>query len=245
MSKYQKRTYRDIVKNSHLKAFTVSVKETDLAVYASQPLEKITTDLILQHRGYLEAYINRYPEFLHAMIPWPVSGPAPDIVRKMAEAGRKAGIGPMAAVAGAIAEYVGKGLLEYTDEVIVENGGDIFLKCRQPTVIGIFAGRSPLSLRIGLRIPASIAMGVCTSSGVVGHSTSMGKADAVCVVSHTCPVADAAATAIGNKVRSSKDIRKAIDFGKVIPDIEGIVIISGEKMGAWGNLDMVSLKEKG
>lgn len=242
MSRYQQRTYRDLVKNSHLKPFKVSVKETDLAVYAKKPFEKITTELILEHRGYLEAYIDRHPEFFHALTPLQIFGPAPGIVRDMAEAGRKAGVGPMAAVAGAIAGYVGKGLLKYTDEVIVENGGDIFLKSGVPAVIGIFAGRSPLSLRVGLRIPATISMGVCTSSGVVGHSKSMGKTDAVCVVSRSCPLADAAATAIGNQVRSARDIQKGIDFGKMIPDIEGIVIICGDKIGAWGNLDMVSLK---
>ncbi len=245
MSKYQKRIYRDLVKNPHLKAFNVSVKETDLAVYAKNSLEKIVKELILQHRGHLEAYISHHPEFVHTLRPWSLSGPAPGIVRDMSAAGRNAGVGPMAAVAGAIAEYVGKGLLEYTDEVIVENGGDIFLKSGVPSVIGIFAGRSPLSLRIGLRIPAKVSIGVCTSSGIVGHSKSMGKADAVCVVSHSCPVADAAATAIGNKIQSQKDIRKAVDFGKLIPDIQGVVIICGDKIGAWGNLDMIPLKEKG
>ena len=111
-------------------------------VSTSVSLETVTRESIFHHRGYLENYIQRYPEFLKILHPWPISGPAPAIVREMVSAGEKAGVGPMAAVAGAIAEFVGKDLMDYSDEVIVENGGDTFIKTDQPVTVGIYAGIS-------------------------------------------------------------------------------------------------------
>ena len=151
----------------------------------------------------------------------------------------------MAAVAGAMAECVGRDLLAFSRQVIVENGGDLFLKAAPPVVTGIFAGASPLSMKIGLRIDnARDGMGVCTSSGTVGHSLSRGTADAVCVVSRSCALADAAATAIGNRVRCADDIQHAIRFGRSIDGVLGIVIVIGEKLGAWGAVELVPLAGK-
>jgi ApbE superfamily uncharacterized protein (UPF0280 family) len=129
----------------------------------------------------------------------------------------------------------------------VENGGDIFIKTDGPIIISIFAGTSPLSLRVGLRLDCGVKpFGVCTSSGTVGHSLSLGKADAVSVVSESCALADAAATAVGNLVNSKTDIRPALNFGKSITGVEGIVVIIGEDIGMWGELEVVPLKgEKG
>ena len=161
----------------------------------------------------------------------------------MVSAGERAGVGPMAAVAGAIAEHVGIDLLTHTDEVVVENGGDIFFKTNGPVTIGIFAGKSPISLKMGLRVnPEVKPLSVCTSSGTVGHSLSLGKADAVCVLSGSCSLADAAATSIGNRIASKAHIGSAIDFGKNIKGVDGIVVIMGNKMGMWGELEILRLK---
>ncbi len=170
---YQHRTYRNLVKRKGLCPFRQVVKETDLFVQATKPLENITRESILKHRGYIEAYIDRYPEFAVTLMPWRIIGPAPVIVKEMAQAGEKAQVGPMAAVAGAIAEHVGIDLLRFSQEVIVENGGDIFLKIDTPVTVGVFAGKSPLSLHIGLNIePSGKPVSVCTSSGTIGHSLS-------------------------------------------------------------------------
>lgn len=238
----QKRSYRNLLSSEDRVAFRVAVQETDLYVQASKPLEDITRELILKHRGYIEKYIEKHPEFLDTLKPWRVHGPAPIIICDMVSAGQKAGVGPMAAVAGAIAEHVGVDLLKYTDEVVVENGGDIFLKTDDPVTMGIFAGTSPLSMRMGLRIKSKEKpVGVCTSSGTVGHSLSLGKADAICVVSDSCPLADAAATSIGNRLKSKDRIGSAIDFGKTIDGVNGIVVILGEAVGIWGDLEVVPL----
>jgi ApbE superfamily uncharacterized protein (UPF0280 family) len=242
---YQERTYRNLVNAEKLLAFRVVVKETDLLVHAEKKLEKETKNLVLEHRGYVEAYIKAQPDFAAALTPWRLCGPAPTIVVDMVRAGENAGVGPMAAIAGAVAEQAGTGLLKFTDHVIVENGGDVFIKTDTPLTVGIFAGKSPLSLRIGIRLGGGPeAMAVCTSSGTVGHSLSLGRADAVCVVADSCSIADAAATAIGNQIQSTADIDYAIGKGKCIGNIRGIIIIVGKKIGMWGDLEVVSLTGK-
>lgn len=236
---YEPRTYRNILSKTRLKSFSVTVRETDLLIRAEKHLEDAARELVLEYRGYIESYIESHPEFAKTLVPWQINSPAPMIIRDMAQAGQKAGVGPMAAVAGAIAEYVGKGLLAFSNEVIVENGGDIFLKSEEPLSIGIFAGKSPLSLKIGLKLdPGSKPMAVCTSSGTIGHSLSLGKADAACVISESCALADAAATAVANRVKTKADIRAAIEFGKRIEGVRGLLVIIGDKIGAWGEVEI-------
>jgi hypothetical protein len=141
-----------------------------------------------------------------------------------------------------VAEHTGREILKQCDEVIVENGGDIFLQVNREITISVFAGSSSLSNRIGIKIsPHNSPSGVCTSSGTVGPSLSFGTADAVTIISLSASLADAAATAVGNLVKSSADIEKAIDAGKKIQDVAGILIIKDDQMGVWGNINLVSL----
>jgi len=238
-------TYRNRIKSDKLKPFKVIVKETDLFIYAKTHLKSLATELVLRYRGYIETYIKKQPDFITSLSPWHETGPAPNIVKDMINAGNHAGIGPMASVAGAIAEYVGKNLLSSSDEIIVENGGDVFIKTNSPVVVGIFAGGSPLSLNVGMRIDSSKeSVSVCTSSGTVGHSLSMGTADAVCVKSGSCALADAAATSIGNRVKKKSDIENAISYGKTIKGVDGIVIIRKQAMGIWGDIEVTGLGGK-
>lgn len=242
---YQARDYRNLVNPGKLRPFQVVVKETDLLVHAEKKLAEEAKKLVFEQRGYIEAYIRTYPDFCTSLSPWRPDGPAPSIIADMIRAGQIAGVGPMAAIAGAIAEHVGRGLLNYTDQVIVENGGDVFIKTKEPLTVGIFAGKSPLSLQLGIRLDGSPKpMAVCTSSGTVGHSLSLGDADAVCVIADSCSIADAAATSIGNRIRSPADIELAIAEGKRMDFIRGIVIIIDEKIGIWGDLEVVPLRGK-
>ena len=148
----------------------------------------------------------------------------------------------MAAVAGALAERVGRALEPLSAEVIVENGGDIYLKVASPATVSLFAGKSPLSHRVGLKIdPELTPLGVCTSSGTVGHSFSFGRADAACVLAPNAALADAAASALGNRVQQAGDIAAALEWAAALPDILGAVVIVGDKLGAWGRVELVPL----
>lgn len=243
---YRFRTYRDTLGYKGLYRFTAACQETDLLIFADRLLNRQAHELVVATRACIEGFIRQHPQFATRLTPWPSPEViAPTVVRNMIKAGQLAGVGPMAAVAGAVAEIVGKGLLEQSQQVIVENGGDIFLSTTRSVVAGLFAGRSPLSMKIGLRVPGIPAgIGLCTSSATVGHSLSVGTADAVCVLSLSCALADAAATSIGNQIKTPDDLQRAIDFGKRIEGVKGIVIVAGEKIGAWGEVELVPLKGK-
>jgi uncharacterized protein len=239
---YEERVYRDLVKTDDLVKFEVIVKETDLLVRAKSDLFRETRESVLKHRRQIEAYIEVNPEFQRSLIPLKEDPYAPEIVREMIRTSRLAQVGPMAAVAGAMAESVSKDLLKLSEEVVVENGGDIYLAISRERTIGIFAGDSPLSLKIGIVIgPEDSPLGVCTSSGTVGPSISFGKADAVCILSKSAALADAAATAVGNIVREKNDIELGLERGKEIEGVLGTLIIVGEKMGVWGNVNLTRL----
>ena len=241
---HQERTYRNLINSPELIPYKVVVKETDLMVYTATRLADETRELVLEQRGYVETFIKAHPDFARTLNPWRLEGPAPGIIFNMVKAAANAGVGPMAAIAGAVAEQVGHGLLTMTEQVIVENGGDVFIKTNSCVTVGIFAGKSPLSLPIGIRLESgSKPEAVCTSSGTLGHSLSLGKADAVCVVADSCSIADAAATSIGNLIDSRADIENAIKTGRRIEQIRGIVVIVGEKIGMWGDLEVVPLKK--
>lgn len=242
---HQERTYRNLIDSPKLIPYKVVVKETDLMVNTATKLIEETKELVLEQRGFVEAFIKSHPGFATTLIPWQLDGPAPEIIVNMVKAARNAGVGPMAAIAGAIAEQVGHGLLKLTDQVIIENGGDVFIKTNSSATVGIFAGKSPLSLRIGIRVKSRLKpKAVCTSSGTIGHSLSLGQADAVCVVADSCSVADAAATSIGNLIDRPTDIDSAIKAGRRIEALRGIVVIAGAKIGMWGDLEVVSLKNR-
>lgn len=205
-------------------------------------LKEEASNVILKYRNQIEDYIRENPLFQSSLKPLPVDNEAPEIIKTMQEASLKAGVGPFASVAGAIAEFVGKELLKYSKEVIVENGGDIFLKTLKKRRIGIFAGKSKFSNRLALEIsPEETPLGVCTSSGTVGHSLSFGKADAVVVVSESTPLADAIATAIGNLIKKKEDIPRGIERAKEIEGLKGVVIIKEDKLGVWGNIKLTKV----
>jgi len=234
---FQPRTYRHWIRGADLVATVVAVKETDLFIRAQKNLEEEAKASILKYRAYLEEYIAHNPHFVAALNPIGVNADAPAIVADMAMATKNCGVGPMAAVAGAMAEYVGKDLLAYSDEIIVENGGDLFLKVLTQKQVGIYAGDSPLSGKLAIEVwPEETPMGICTSSGTVGHSLSYGKADAVIAISSSTALADAAATAIGNMVKDVCDINKAIDFAMSLDGLDGIAVIKGSDMGVWGKV---------
>ena len=239
---YEERTYRNLVKTDDLISFEVIVKETDLLVRAERNLFKETRESVLKYRHQLETYMTANPEFRESLVPLADDLYAPEIVREMIRTSQLARVGPMAAVAGAMAEMVSRDLLKLSKEVIVENGGDIYLATSKERTIGVYAGNSALSLKIGIVVsPKESPLGVCTSSGTVGPSLSFGKANAVCILSKSAALADAAATAVGNVVKEKKDIELGLERGKEIEGVLGTLIIFDQKIGVWGNLKLTQL----
>jgi hypothetical protein len=229
--------------------FSLTHKETDLYIGVnkenySPELPQEVYKWVVEIREELDLYIQKNKSFLTSLEPLNVDVTAPDIVKKMINAANSAGVGPMAAVAGAFSQEIGGRLkLEKgVKEVIVENGGDLYLDVINEITIGIYAGTSPLSNRIGFKIsPEKMPRGVCTSAGTVGHSLSFGKADAVVVISPSTFHADTYATAIGNKIKSPEDLTSVIEWVQELPEVTGIIIVVGEKLGIWGEIELIPL----
>jgi len=235
----QSRFYRNWV-DSNLVSFAVKEDQTDILISAERNLSQEAKKLITKYRNDIIDCIKENPEFKTSIKPLPEGKDEPEIVKAMKRASSLVGVGPMAAVAGAVSEFVGKELLKLTDQIILENGGDIFIKTSEERLIGIFAGASPLSGKISIRIkPHLTPLGICTSSGTIGHSLSFGKADAVCVVSQDSSLADACATATCNRVKKEADIQGALKFTKSVEGIIGAVVIYKNRIGTIGEIELV------
>ena len=234
-------SYRSRVSGGDLSYFRVTVKETDLLIGACSPLEEIALEAVREIRAAIEREIAIRPEFLSSFAPLPPLGKEPEPILRMLEAGRTAGTGPMAAVAGKVAASVGAALHPYSKEVIVENGGDLFLVGEKPRTVAIAAGDSPLSMKLGLKVDPSGGIGVCASSGTYGHSLSFGKADAAVIVAADCALADAAATMLGNKCVTHSDLAPAVEWAAALPGIAGALAVMGDRMAAAGDLELVRL----
>jgi len=210
-------------------------KDTILKVKADRDISDFVKKFVVEKRQELDAYIARDRDFQVSFEPVNVKRGAPEIAKTMAEAAEKANVGPMAAVAGAVSELLVRwSVRKGVKWIIAENGGDICLYGDHDFVVQIFAGKSPLSNKIGFSLnPGEKSYGVCTSSATVGHSISLGKADAVTVFAKSAAVADAFATAIANHV---DDVEGGIKFAKkfVGRDVDGAIVIRGEKIGKIG-----------
>jgi len=194
-------------------------------------------EALLRSRKILENYIQENPEFETTHQPYHASKDAPELISLMCRETGKVGVGPMAAVAGALAEESLKALLDAgAEEAVVDNGGDIALFIRKPVNIGIFAGDSPINELAFEVTPRNEPSGICTSSGTVGHSFSYGRANAAIVVSSNVILADAAATALGNRVKEEKDLNACFDFLEGVPEIEGALVIYHDRIALWGKL---------
>jgi len=234
-SPYEEREYRRIVEPEGLSCYRVVLGESDLLVCTSGPLEREAAEALERVRAQLEAYLRAHPDFGTSFRPVPAVTGAPLVVREMAEAAEVFDVGPMASVAGAVAQHVGEALLGTSDEVIVENGGDIFLAGMVPRKVRVFAGGDPPSVDVTVDARQQ-GLGICTSSGCVGPSVSLGVADAVTVLAATATLADAAATALGNRLFEPGDIEPVLELAASSDLIDGALVAVGGSVGVWGEL---------
>ena len=242
---YKERFYRKQNPGSELLSYEVRFFESDLLIKTDSDLSLVARKSTEHYHGIIREYIRSNPEFGAALKPIPADTKAPLIIKKMIAASRRARVGPMAAVAGAMAEFVGKDLLKKCSEVIVENGGDIFLKVHKIRKIGIFAGAASVFNGLALLVrPEETPCGICTSSGRIGHSLSFGLSDAVMVRAASALTADAYATAIANLIKNKKDLPRAVETAKKNPLIQGVVAISGDEMISYGNVELEILDKK-
>ena len=191
---------------------------------------------VRQLRGQLRNWIVLYPEFRSSLDPLPLPPAAPDIVRRMYAAAAVAGVGPFAAVAGAIAQMVAEDLTVRfaLGDVIVENGGDLYLFSSQDRVVGLLP--EPASgVIIGVGFAArTFPLSLCASSGRIGPSLSFGRGELAVVRAKDAALADAAATAFGNMLRTAADVQRVVDRATVTPGIDGVFAQCDGSVGLWG-----------
>lgn len=200
---------------------------------------------IERHRKKLEEYITEHPQFLHSLEPLPVDR-APKVAQLMAEASTKAAVGPMAAVAGVLADLAVQEMIDSGSKVaVVENGGEVSAVSDQPIDIGFAAGDEPLSREMGFRL-TQFPVGVATSSGRFSHAFSFGDADAVTIFAVDAGVADAAATAVANLIKGDdvqNVIRHGIDHALNIDGVQGVFILYRGVVGKAGQIpELIKLK---
>jgi len=239
--RYQRRFYRDWRAAKDLRSAFIMAKETDLQVLTDKKLdEEFVKEQVRRYRWDIEDYIDRDRRFLVALKPINVEIDAPLIVKAMSEAAKIANVGPMASVAGAVAEFLGRDLLKKGyKNVIIENGGDIFLKSSRPRVVGIYSGKSKLWRDLGIKIkPKDTPIGICTSSGTLGHSLNFGSADSVVILSKNTLLADCVATATCNRINSKADLEGALSFARSVRGVSGVVLIFKNNLVSWGKIEL-------
>jgi len=235
---YQIRDYRKSFSNE-LKWYNVCVEETDLMIGTDENYSKQILKIVRTLRHDIYAAIEKNQEFFTSLVPIEYEK-AEGVAKIMVEAAKLAGVGPFAAVAGAINDMLADKLSDQSKQIFIENGGDIYIKSDKDRKIGIFAGKSVLSNKFAIEIPKEIfPVGICTSSATVGHSFSMGKADAAVVICKTSAVADAFATALCNRIKNIEDIAFALEWVNSFEEVIGAVAIMDDKIGAIGNIKLV------
>ena len=239
---YKERTYRSRFSDDERRWFCVKFLESDLWIGVDSgsyraSMEADTYAMLVELRRSMDAYLLMDPAYKAALTPYDAGLEAPTILKEMSRVSHKTGIGPMSAVAGAVAKHVAEFL--GTKEVIVENGGDIYAQACSDMDISVFAGQSPLSEKIGLHIPAAdFPLGICTSSGTVGPSLSLGRADAVMIVCKDVMLADSYATAMANRIKSVNDLQPVIDRISAIPEILGAIAVKDDRMAITGQFEL-------
>lgn len=237
MDSYSNRNeYRTLTGGDGLKRYRVTVGETDLFIASERELKKEALRAVNEIRETIEEQIKKEPLFLSSLRPIAVNDDDPETIRHMKEAAFLARVGPMAAVAGMISEYTGRRLMEKSGTVIVENGGDIFLRSGTPLSVGIYAPGSVLSGKLCIKVDAEDGLGVCTSAGTYGHSLSFGSAQAAITVSHDTALSDAAATRLGNLLKDSGRIESSLNEINAVPGIMGAVAVIDGNIGFIGDI---------
>ncbi len=222
------------------KGYSIARGEAEILVLAPLRVRSGAQRALDAVYAEIEAYLLSHPGF-GGLEPVADDPHAPETVRRMIRASSIAGVGPMAAVAGAVSGYVGQAISAAAAEFTLENGGDVYLRAASPRLAAVYAGDSPLSMKIGIRLPPG-DWGVCTSSGTVGPSLSFGHADAAVVVSPNPVLADACATRLGNMIGSAADIGPALERVCALQGVTGAVAVCGGDMGAMGALELLPIE---
>ncbi|MFP4167814.1 MAG: UPF0280 family protein [Desulfonatronovibrionaceae bacterium] len=225
--------------------FQVVLEETDLWVTALKDLSAEILEYIHTLRAELKNHCRRHPDFLSALHPLDPGPADPEIAARMKEASSRLNIGPMAAVAGCIAMMVAERFADKSPDLVVENGGDIYMYSTRERKVGLLADPET-GVHLALRVPFSqFPCSLCSSSSTIGHSLSLGQGDLVTVLAKDGCLADAAATALANNLQGKKGLSRMLTQAKTLKKngVMGVFGQKGEEIGVWGEMELVSIPD--
>ncbi len=249
------RDYRDrCVPRDDERRFRIVVGETDLQVTAALSFSDDLVDAMTQEvrrlRGQLEAWMVLHPEFEKSLVPVPLKEDpslVPEVIRRMSRAAETVGVGPFAAVAGTIAQLLVERFAPLSPDLIVENGGDIYMASRRDRVVGILSDPEA-GVSLGLKVAASgCPTALCASSATIGHSLSFGRGELALVRSPDGAFADALATALCNRLHVPDDVTEVVDLarGFASSGLVGVYVQCGSAVGIWGDMELTIVEQAG
>lgn len=244
MTTYERRFYRYWHRKDNQpvnNVYEVHYRQTNLWIRSNGVFKKEISTLVIKSHNEIMKYASRNPSFLSSLVPLPFDNTAPPIVKLMLRAAIEANVGPMAAVAGAIADRIGRMLMPLSPEsVIVENGGDCFIHANNDVFVGIYGGKGAvISKPITVKVRRDqLPISVCTSSSSIGHSLSFGRAHAATVFARDGAFADAMATAIANSLKGPASIEPVLSRWGKHPEVIAVVAVVGNSIGFYGDIEL-------
>lgn len=233
--------YRNNIKTEGKYCFRLDYKYSGLHIVCDRDIESELEEPVRSFYSDISKASARQPGFEKSLSPLDVGSDPPLIVKEMCDAGKVFNVGPMASVAGALCDHLARRFEDRCSFLMIENGGDVYIKTDESIEVGIYTENTYFKDRLVIRIDASqTPCGICSSSGNIGHSLSLGKSDLVTVMSRRTTIADAAATAIANIINKEEDIDKAIEYFKNSRQIDGLIMIKDKRIGLWGQIRLTS-----
>jgi hypothetical protein len=231
--------YRNNVQTREKYNWKIKYHYSDLLLSSDKNIVSLTKEPLKEIYCYLHRCFKEDHAFLKSLSPVSIKPGYPEIIKKMCLLSAEFNVGPMAAVAGTVNEFLAEKMNQYCGSLIIENGGDLYLRSKKDRILGIYVKNKYFKDGISIRIKSeNMPCGVCASSGTFGHSLSLGKCDLAVVLSKSAITADAAATAVANSISCKDDLLKSIEHFRNCRGIDGLLLIKEDQIGLWGNIEL-------
>ena len=232
--------YRKNISAGGKYSYRLTYKYTDIYITCDKDISDRISEPVIRFYSQLEEVISNEKRFGESLIPLAIKKDYPSAVKNMCLSASVFNVGPMAAVAGAMCDAIAASLKDYCSFLMIENGGDAYIKSSRDIKAALFTGSSHFPQNLNIIIsPLEMPCGLCSSSGMMGHSLSLGKSDLVTVMSKTATMADAAATAIANSIRSKQDVDMAVEKYVKYEEVKGLVILKDDRLAIWGDIQLI------
>lgn len=232
--------YRRNISTAGKYSYRLAYKYTDLYITSDAVISGKLREPLIRFYEQLKKVIRENKGFRESLYPLKTDRSWPAPVRDMCRSAALFGVGPMAAVAGAVCDSIAREVSDECSFLMIENGGDVYIKSANTVKASLFTGSRYFPEILGISIGSgSTPCGLCSSSGMMGHSLSLGKSDLVTVVSESAAMADAAATAIANAVSTKPDIDRTIKKYIRYSQVKGLIILKDDRLAIWGDLQLV------